>query len=329
MKRFLRDSVLVLLSIIIIFSSLPYLIPVSTYKFDKDQKPFPQSKYININGVNIHYRDWNSDKKEVGGKVVFLHGFYGSTYSWNKSVEEVAKRGFYVIAIDIPGFGYSSKELGLDHSLTGRANLIWEVLTKIDSQYIILQDLPWNLVGHSIGAAIVTKIVELKENIGVIILVDPSINNNTDNLYKLFTWYPPVRRWIAVATEYYFFQYNQINRYLESAYNQRPSDEDLKGYLEPIQQNGAAIAASDIFTRGNDERVDLSKVRITTLIVYGEKDSWINKAEIDRLDQEIRFSRVVIIPNAGHVPQETHADEFNKLLLGFIDLPITPIAISE
>ena len=319
----LRNILIALLILFVIFSAIPYFIPLSTYKFE-DKKPFTNSKFTDIDGKKIHYQEWFNlpADKFPKGKIVLIHGFYGSTYTWQKNVEELMNRGFYIVALDLPGYGFSTKETGIDHSVNANADLTWKFLSKLDSENSRITDLPWNLVGHSMGGSVAAKIVTEHENIGTLVLVGSDLNkDNGFNASSLVSWYPPVRRWTSVVVNYYHFQYNRISEFLESAYGRRPSDEEINAYLKPLQESGTALAASDIAYQDRSQRVDLSKINVATLIVWGENDTWAEKSRGEELKRELKFSKLEIISGAGHVPQETHSNEFNKAFWNFVDLP--------
>lgn len=318
----LRNILIAFLIIFVILSLLPYLFPIKSYE-SNDKKPFANSEFINVDGMNIHYQQWSKlpeGKSTYAGKFVLVHGFFGSTYSWDKVAQDIADKGFYVVALDLPGYGYSTKETGIDHSLTANANLVWNFINKMDEVNSLDLDTPWNLVGHSMGGAVAAKVAETRTNIGVLILVDPAINNAGFNNWRLGTWYPPTKRWISVFTNYYYFQYSQISNFLESAYGRRASDEEIRGYLDPLQEPGTSLSAADIVATQN-ETVDLSKIKVATEIIYGEKDSWVSSGEIDRINSDLQFSLLYTIPDAGHIPQETHPEEFKKLIFDFVDVP--------
>jgi len=82
-----------------------------------------------------------------GSPIVFLHGFGGDLNNWQFNQEALAEdRPTY--AIDLPGHGGSSKELGPGHVHVGA--LAGAVLDFLDAKEIAKA----HLVGHSLGGAI-------------------------------------------------------------------------------------------------------------------------------------------------------------------------------
>src|SRR6516164_2447242 len=60
-------------------------------------------KYVNIDGLNIFYREAGN---EAAPRVVLLHGFPASSHQYRNLIPALADR-FHVIAPDYPGFGNS------------------------------------------------------------------------------------------------------------------------------------------------------------------------------------------------------------------------------
>jgi pyruvate dehydrogenase E2 component (dihydrolipoamide acetyltransferase) len=83
-----------------------------------------------------------------GVPAVLIHGYAGDLHSWAFTVEAFGDRP--VIAIDLPGHGGSSKDVG-DGSLTTLAEAIGAGLDTLGVARA-------HLVGHSLGAAVVARL---------------------------------------------------------------------------------------------------------------------------------------------------------------------------
>src|SRR5262245_18145915 len=59
---------------------------------------------IAANGINLHYVEQGS-----GPLVLFCHGFPESWYSWRHQLPALAAAGFRAVALDMRGYGGSSK----------------------------------------------------------------------------------------------------------------------------------------------------------------------------------------------------------------------------
>lgn len=74
-----------------------------------------------------------------------------------------------------------------------------------------------------------------------------------------------------------------------------------------------------IYARENFSTEKISPfVKAETLIIHGAKDMVVPEEESTILEQRITNARKVVIEDAGHVPNMTNAEEFNRLLCSFI-----------
>ncbi len=97
--------------------------------------------FVDIDGVHVRYRETGT-----GPVVVLVHGYGASSDSWLPVIPTLAAR-HRVIAIDLKGFGWTSRPAG-DYSPAAQAQLVWRVLDKLGVGDAAL-------VGHSYGSSVV------------------------------------------------------------------------------------------------------------------------------------------------------------------------------
>src|SRR5271154_3436336 len=78
--------------------------------------------FVDVGGVHVHYREAGQ-----GPAVVLIHGYGASAESW-AAVQPYVATHHRVIAIDLAGFGWSSRPEDADYSPAGEARLVWSVL---------------------------------------------------------------------------------------------------------------------------------------------------------------------------------------------------------
>ncbi len=84
-----------------------------------------------------------------GAPVVLIHGYSGDLNNWLFNIEAVAALN-PVIALDLPGHGGSTKDVG-DGSLRTLAQSVGAMLDTLDVRHA-------HLVGHSLGAAVAARL---------------------------------------------------------------------------------------------------------------------------------------------------------------------------
>jgi pimeloyl-ACP methyl ester carboxylesterase len=62
-----------------------------------------------------------------------------------------------------------------------------------------------------------------------------------------------------------------------------------------------------------------SRIRVPTLVVWGEADQMTPLAEGRRLAARIAGARFVSIPNAGHLPQREEPEKFSAAMREFLE----------
>ena len=99
---------------------------------------------IEAGGRRLRYLEMGAGE---GPPVVFIHGFGGDLYSWQFNQEALAE-GHVTYALDLPGHGGSTKDLGSGHVHVGA--LAAAVIDFMDAKAIAEA----HLVGHSLGGAV-------------------------------------------------------------------------------------------------------------------------------------------------------------------------------
>jgi pimeloyl-ACP methyl ester carboxylesterase len=79
----------------------------------------------------------------------------------------------------------------------------------------------------------------------------------------------------------------------------------------------AALAAIRSSVRGHEGL--LRKFQVPTLVVWGLGDRLLPVAEGHRLASSIPGAKFVVIPDAGHIPQEEQPEAFSRAVAGFLD----------
>jgi pimeloyl-ACP methyl ester carboxylesterase len=69
---------------------------------------------------------------------------------------------------------------------------------------------------------------------------------------------------------------------------------------------------------GDVEDLDLSRITVPTLLIWGEQDRWLDPSVPDRLATAIRHSRLIRIPSAARLVPEEEPDQLADLLLDFV-----------
>jgi pimeloyl-ACP methyl ester carboxylesterase len=229
-----------------------------------------------INNSHLHYAVCGVDTLPT---LVFMHGSPGTWMHYMKFMWDTSMQNkFRIVAIDRPGFGYSS--FGKAMHLQEQSNMILPVLEKLKS------DKPMFLVGHSMGGPVAVKLAADNPTLfKTVVIVAGAIDVSQE---KKETW----RKIMSVRPLYWC---------LPGAFG--PSNTELlylKKDLIPLQNDFAKITCHVLFVHGDkDTWVPIEN------IAYGKK-MMIHAASIS----------ADTLHGADHQIPWKNKDAFRDILLG-------------
>lgn len=304
-----------LLYLFIFLQVLPFLIPMSNTERIQDL-PFYNSAFYRVDGIEIHARVWESFNSK--GNVLLVHGLGGSTYSWEETAQRLQREGYDVVAIDLPGLGYSERTTDFIHTQENRAELIWDVLDQVEADYEeIRSGGKWTLVGHSMGGGTVAAMtLSDQSRTEMMVLVAGVLFENDKAWLSKILYYPPAAKWVEVFLDKMVFHEEQITGILETANAQSVLEGQVDGYLSPlkIKDTGYSLARMVRTSRSINEE-EYEEIYVPVYGIWGEEDPWVLEVETDKIKGLMPQATFYFIENAGHLPMETHPQQFQKYLL--------------
>lgn len=304
---------------LVVLSVFPYFLPLTT-EAGRPEPPFAESRFVQVQGIDLHYRLWPPETNTPRGKVLMIHGLGGSTYSWRYVTDALIKAGYAVAAADLPGFGYSSRRTGLDHSQENRAQWMWqlaEILNEELPEPVREQD--WILMGHSMGGGTVGAMTaQAPERTEAVIFVDGVLTLSAQRGRVLLA-YPPAVRWVQAALRYVLIRPRFIFGMLKSAYGRDPSEEEVAAHYNPLRLPGTERVFQDLFRSQRAIDLDaLGNTEVPMLAIWGSEDMWVPFMGEEQLTGLLPDISLQVIADAAHCPMETHPIEFNRSLLNFL-----------
>lgn len=256
--------------------------------------------------------------------LLLVHGFGASTDHWRKNIVRLQEQ-FQVWAIDLLGFGRSAKP---NQEYSG--NLWREQLHDFISE-IICQ--PTILVGNSLGgyASLCVAATYPQSTAGLILLnsagpftdlisdAKPKSNSNgIESLIRSILLQP----WASFLLFQYVRRRSIIRQTLKKVYfNQSAvSDRLVEDIYRPACDVGAAEVFNAVFKTPQGEKVDvlLNLMQCPLLLLWGEKDPWIDARERGIKFREYYPQLTEYYLEAGHCPHDEIPDEVNNLITNWV-----------
>lgn len=249
-----------------------------------------ESKFIAIQGMNVHYRD-----EGTGHPLVLIHGTSSSLHTWN-GWTTILKDRFRVIRMDIPAFGLTGPNANHDYSMNGYCAFLKEFLKVlgVDSCY---------LAGNSLGGEIVWNFaVRYPAIVKKAILIDAAGYSKHETPFVIRLARSPAGSIFRYITPRFIVANSVYQVYGDDS---KVSDLIIDRYYAMALREGNREA---FIARAKHVRVPnhgkLSTITIPVLVMWGEEDSWISTEFARKFHKDLPNSQLFIYPGAGHIPME-------------------------
>jgi pyruvate dehydrogenase E2 component (dihydrolipoamide acetyltransferase) len=260
----------------------------------------PEPATIEAGGRRLRYLEMGTGE---GPPVVFIHGFGGDLYSWQFNQEALAESRV-TYALDLPGHGGSSKDLGGGDV----GALAAAVLDFMDAKEIAKA----HLVGHSLGGAIALDLaLNHPERVASATLLNSAALGPEINMAYIDGFMQAKRR-------------KQLQPVLEMlvADPAMVSREMIEEVLKYKRLDGVEAAlnriAGDAFAGGRQALEltgRLAELTVPVQVIWGRKDQILPVGHAEGLPAGVQ---VTVLDDAGHMPHMEKAAEINQKLQAFI-----------
>jgi pimeloyl-ACP methyl ester carboxylesterase len=288
-----------------------------------------QPGFVDIGSLRVHHMHGGR-----GSPVVFIHGLGSSGYmEWRFTLEPTAER-HRVYAPDLPGYGRTEKP---------RARYTIPYFARFVQRYIENRGLrSVVLVGASLGGRIALELaLEQPRLVRKLVLVNtlglgrPQIRM-AQMAYGLVTiprvgeavmrftrdalsWASP--KMIRRVAGRYAGASSDLERSMDDVYlgNLREmyaGDDFHNAYLSTVR---SLINPRALFGGNHDVTARLNEIKIPLQLIWGADDPLFPVAHAARAHALVAHSRLAVLAGAGHSPQAERPEEFNRVLLDFID----------
>lgn len=284
------------------------------------ESPFANGEFWVREGLSLHYQIWYP--KAPQGKVLCIHGLGGSTFSWRHAPDFLLPAGYLVVAVDLPGFGYSARPTGTIHKTENRAQLLLEFLQYLDGTVLprALAEEKWYLMGHSMGGAVALFMaMEEPERFQATVLIAPALRRPFSRFFKILTSFPPTRGCWATLIRNLFLSPSRIRHFLERAYGRKVTDEEFQGYVKPLRLPGTARSLLSMVNTASSLKLSpfRGKPHPPFLLIWGQNDHFVPVQQGRRFQEIFPDTPLCTIEGASHCPMETHPGEVYPLILEF------------
>jgi pyruvate dehydrogenase E2 component (dihydrolipoamide acetyltransferase) len=261
------------------------------------------TRTVEVGGRRLRYLERAPDEP-AGDPVVLLHGFGGDLNNWLFNTDRLAERR-RVYALDLPGHGESSKDVGAG-DLDTFAGTLGGFLDAVGAARA-------HLVGHSMGGAVaLAYALDHPDRVASLTLVAAAgLGEDINPDYIDGFVADERRRELKGVLELLFADQGLVSRKLV---------DDVLRYkrLDGVDAALRTVAGA-MYPSGRQTAVlagRLDRLQAPALVVWGGQDRVLPAAHAQALAGR---ARVEVLAGAGHSPHMEAANEVNRLVGGFLD----------
>ena len=280
-----------------------------------EMKPFENSLYWVSGDYAMHYRIDKAAGKEKG-KFFLLHGFWMNTMFYDELVEKLNAEGYTVYRVDMPSFGYSTRETkGIDY--VKPADVIAKMIADLDDGKGFI------LYGHSMGGSVAMEVALLApKHVKALILNAPMFMRNSNDkqaerfleprMVSLLTTEAKLIQKLNKAIKLFVYVMTWDKDYAKSF--------DAKRFTAPFADPDAGESLG--FFTGHVKKPDvktLKNIKAPVQYVAGGRDLFVNKGAAKKIRKALpKGTDCRVIKGAGHCFPQAQTDLAVEYMLDFL-----------
>ncbi len=270
------------------------------------------SNFASVDGVRVHYQAFGDKSKPP---LILIHGYAASAYVWNTTAPKLAESGFHVIAIDLPGFGYSEKPGWFDYSIQSQARMVSRFMNRLGIGRA-------TLVGSSYGGAVAINVtLDNPASVEKLVLVDAVCNDDPKDhpLLRLAAIKGFGEIMTPLLIDSKMFLRSRMRGTIAKSNHHLITTERIDNIRRPLRAADGhhSVLATSRNWNANRLEADAHLINQPTLIIWGDQDKVIPIKNGHKLHKELLNSRFVILKDCGHVPHEEKSEIFTGLVSEF------------
>ena len=286
-----------------------YLSPaalLASVQFTERQLAGLDSRNVQVGEFNIHYYEGGPQGAET---ILMIHGFGADKGNWLRFSRPLTAR-YHVVALDLPGFGDSSKP-----------EASYDVGTQVERLNAFAKALgihKLHLIGNSMGGHIAALYATRHPEQVLSVALFNNAGVNAPQASELFK-----RLDRGDANPLLVRNADDFNNMLDFLFVEKPPlPESLKQYLAQ-----RAMASHDfnqkIFSQLRERYIplepELAKIQVPTLLLWGDKDQVLDVSSIKVMQPLLKQPSVVIMQACGHLPMIERPEETAEHYQAFLD----------
>lgn len=265
-----------------------------------------------VDGYAIHFSDAGPHDAPA---LVLIHGFGSSIFTWRNVQRAALEQGFRVVAVDLLGYGASSRPAEPIYTTEMQARFVLGVMDKLGIERA-------QMGGHSYGGRVAMQIAVLAPaRVQSLTLISPE---------AFSTERPAIAHLVRTRFFGYILTFYSTSpllvreglRFVTKKHDWL-TPANVKGYAAPLHVRGTAISQVWQARSPKDGLKpvphNLHEIAQPALVLWGEGDPVFPVSDATKLAGTLQQAEVHVLHGAGHIGHEERADEAIDVILAFVN----------
>jgi magnesium chelatase accessory protein len=284
--------------------------------WETDGRDWPNrahSHFVKAAGLTWHVQQFGlkSSNEFNAKKILLLHGTGSTSHTWRDVAPLLALR-YQVLALDMPGHGFTSMPSSEEQSLNGMAHKVGELLR-------VMSFTPTLVVGHSAGAAVAARMV-LDGAVAPAAMV--SLNGAFIGFGGLAgQLFSPIARVLSAgsfAARFFAWQatdYSVVEKLVRST-GSVLDPLGMKLYAQLVRNPGHVSAALAMMANWDLDSLEreLPQLTLPVWLVAADNDLRVPPSQATQVARLLPNARQVVWPMLGHLAHEESPTQCVKLI---------------
>jgi pimeloyl-ACP methyl ester carboxylesterase len=264
------------------------------------------TRQVALDGGVLYY-----NQAGQGVPVLLLHGLFAQKEQWNSVLCLIAAAGYAAIAPDLPGYGKSIDFPLADYKLDNQVERLRQFMETLGISR-------FDIAGSSMGGAIAAFYVErYPRQIRTLAFIGSPLGAVEWGKAVKNAIYQGINPFIPITVPQFDLEMSLL--FVKPPTIPDPVKEALvKDYTDRNRHYQQVWDIVNLYDTLLDRRL---RIRTPTLILWGKEDRIFATDGADQLRFHIPRSRLVRLPNAGHLPQLENPSETAAIYRDFLKSP--------
>lgn len=270
--------------------------------------------FINLLDLSVEYKEILLDRsKKSKGDIIYIHGFGGNIDRMDYLSQNITNYNFY--GLNFPFHGKTSFHSVDQINVFYYANLINKFIEVKNLKDVII-------IGHSMGGAVgPIAYFEQPKSFKKLILVGP-LNKTSANVKDIFVsgFFPnTLKERLDFMDKVYYCskEKKQDANLIKDSLNYVNLLKNNQLFSQTLKRLGSQLISENLLSK---VEISLRKIKIPTLLIYGEADNIIDLKNIaSYYKKNVKPLTFYIVPKSGHTPWDENPKDFFEVVKGFIE----------